>query len=181
MSTMDERVSLRPVELRDAPSIQRYASDPRVAATTHVPHPYPANGATEFVRGCMAGRDAGTQLVSAILLDGEVVGTIALNGIDHKEKRARLDYSVAPEFWNKGVGTAAAKLAVEIAFNQLNLLAVYSSCLRRNIGSSRVLEKAGFEEGEPSLHVGRYGGERFKGEPVRNFRLVRTGSQWKGQ
>ena len=51
MTTFD--VSIRPLELTDAPAVQRYASDERVARTTNIPQPYPDNGAEQFVKQCL--------------------------------------------------------------------------------------------------------------------------------
>ena len=51
MTTFD--VSIRPLELTDAPAVQRYASDERVARTTNIPQPYPDDGGEQFVKQCL--------------------------------------------------------------------------------------------------------------------------------
>ena len=50
MSMNTKKVTIRFIEESDAPYIQKYASDEKVARTCNIPHPYPANGGKEHVR-----------------------------------------------------------------------------------------------------------------------------------
>ena len=185
------KVPLRPIELGDAAAVQQYAADPRIAATTGMPHPYPANGGEEFVKDRTQARAAGTCYAMAILVDGEFAGVMGLNEINRDNRSARLDYFVAVPFWGRGIATAAAEQALAVAFNELQLGMVYSGCLQSNAQSGRVLEKAGFQEREPTilrtanLKVRRFNGSRCQsksgsqavhnpGEPV----VVRCMARW---
>src|SRR5207302_293257 len=52
------RLILRPLSLADAPAIERYASDWEVARhTSHIPHPYPAGAAAQWLVTRFAGTD----------------------------------------------------------------------------------------------------------------------------
>ena len=115
-------VTLRSIETTDAVRIQRYASDARLAETCGIPHPYPPDGGESFVQSCLADRDAGTHYPLAVLLDGELVGIMNLNRIDRDRGTAELDYWIAVPFWGRGIATAAARLAVTLAFAGLRLL-----------------------------------------------------------
>ncbi|MHC5766276.1 MAG: hypothetical protein ACYTXI_11800 [Nostoc sp.] len=53
-----QNVSLRPVTVEDATSVQLYAWDARLAATCNVLHPYPPNGGQVFVERCIHARES---------------------------------------------------------------------------------------------------------------------------
>lgn len=161
-------VTLRPVEPTDAAMVQRYASDERIAATSNVPHPYPSNGAAQYIASSIEASSKGTAQVFAILLDDDLVGLMTLNDVNHQTKTAALDYWVAVPFWGKGIATNAARLAIDFAFEKLCLLQLDSGCLARNPASARTLEKAGFDEIDGIIHDGA-GTGRFDGEMIRLF------------
>ena len=52
-------------------------------------------------------------------------------------------FKLHPDFWGKGYGTEALKLILDFAFGDLNLHRVEAGCAVDNVGSARVLEKAG--------------------------------------
>jgi len=166
-NTMD-KLTIRPIQQADAAAIQQYASDPRIAATCNVPHPYPDGAAEQFIRYATGVRDAGTAYVFSILLDGEFAGLMSLNDVNLSEGTAALDYWVAVPFWGKGIGSAAARLVVDFAFGALGLRELHSGCLARNPASARVLEKAGFTEVGSMVHDGA-GTGKFTGETIRLF------------
>jgi RimJ/RimL family protein N-acetyltransferase len=169
---MNDKVTIRPIELSDAEAVQRYAADARVAATTNIPHPYPANGGQDFVERAVASREAGERYAFAILYDGELVGTIGINAVDKDAGTAELDYCVAAPFWHKGIGSEAARRAIEYAFGQLGLSALFSSCLKENVASARVLEKNGFVQTGEFANQGKFG-TKFLGRAMLRFRLQR--------
>ena len=72
------RLILRPLSLADAPAIERYASDWEVARhTSHIPHPYPAGAAAEWL---VTRRDDPDKppLWGIERRDGELIGCIEL-------------------------------------------------------------------------------------------------------
>src|SRR5829696_8837983 len=127
-----------------ADAVQRLASDPAIAATTRMPHPYPENGARDFIERQLAERAQGSAYTFAIMDRGEVVGVCGLEGIADGEAR-ELGYWVGRPFWGRGYATLAVKLVLEFAFQNLRLGRVYASVLETNAASRRVLEKNGFE------------------------------------
>ena len=46
---MNKEIYIEPIALKHAPSIQKLASDPAISATTTLPHPYPENGAVDWI------------------------------------------------------------------------------------------------------------------------------------
>ncbi|NJE06589.1 N-acetyltransferase [Thermococcus sp. M36] len=73
-----------------------------------------------------------------------LVGLIGLHRIDHHNGRAELGYFLAREYWGRGYASEAVKLALEYAFEWLNLRKVYARVYEPNVPSIRVLEKNGF-------------------------------------
>jgi ribosomal-protein-alanine N-acetyltransferase len=79
---------------------------------------------------------------------GEWRGGIDLFIISPKIRCANLGYYVLNTHWGKGIAPEASRLALDIAFKQLNLRRVEASCELKNKASARVALKAGmFKEG----------------------------------
>ncbi len=167
MAIEAHRITLRPVELDDGPSSQRWASDPRLAETTRLPRPYPANGGEQWARACVEARKAGTRYPFAVLLDGQLIGLIGINAVDTTQRTAYMDYWIAVPYWGHGIATTAGRLAAACAFEELGLRELRSWCLARNPPSGRVLEKIGFSEIGAVLNN--------EGQWMRRFTLARSG------
>ena len=73
-----------------------------------------------------------------------LVGLIGLHRIDHHNGHAELGYFLAKRHWGHGYATEAVRLALEYAFEWLNLRKVYAHVFETNAASIRVLEKNGF-------------------------------------
>ncbi len=74
-----------------------------------------------------------------------LVGFVGLHRIDRGDGHAELGYFLAREFWGHGYASEAVKLALQYAFEWLNLRKVYARVYEPNVASIRVLEKNGFE------------------------------------
>ena len=129
-------VSLRPLEDRDLDTIYRQATDPesvRMAAFT---------AADQTDRGAFLNRMsrllADTSVSNRVIdVDGAIAGTIASFRIDDQ---LEVTYWVDRTLWGKGIATAALQLLLaETAERPVNARAASD-----NVGSLRVLEKAGF-------------------------------------
>ena len=97
------------------------------------------------------------------LADGRACGHCGLrfSGWNRGSDAPRLGdigYWMGTEFWGQGLMTEAVELLVWLAFEVLGADGVEASCVERNAGSARVLEKAGlvrdhaFVPGTPSAH-----------------------------
>lgn len=74
-----------------------------------------------------------------------IIGSISLVAIERGVfQNGRFGYSVDHEWEGQGVMTSALRLAVDFAFDDLNLHRLEANVMPRNIGSRRVLEKCGF-------------------------------------
>jgi len=79
------------------------------------------------------------------LPDGTVIGDIALQDLDHKNRSCSLGYGLTRiEYRNRGYATDAAMTILRYGFCHLGFERISSSTQENNIGSQRVLEKCGF-------------------------------------
>ena len=166
-------VRLEPISLAHAPEVQVLASDPLIAATSNVPHPYPSDGASTWIRYTLAQRELGYEVNFAILHGSQLVGVCGVLNISGTPRRGELGYWVGVPHWNRGYASSAARELVRAAFLEHGIDELYSSCLVRNPASFRVLEKTGFR------HVG-YGSHRdSKWGPDDRFALFElTKAEW---
>jgi RimJ/RimL family protein N-acetyltransferase len=126
-----------------AEAIQRLASDPAIGATTRIPHPYPENGARDFIAALVRERADGTAHVFVIKDRQEIVGLCGLHGIEGAEAR-ELGFWVGRPFWGSGYASFGVKMVLQFAFRNLRLERVGVCALESNAASRRVLEKNGF-------------------------------------
>jgi RimJ/RimL family protein N-acetyltransferase len=75
-----------------------------------------------------------------------VVGGIGFAGLQvGKSHWAELGYWLAKPYWNLGVMTEAVKIVSNFAFKEFGLQRITAHVFSFNLGSARVLEKAGFQ------------------------------------
>ena len=137
-------IQLRKWKTGDEKDLVKHASDLDVVRFLKNSFPYPYTHsdarrwiyfANNLVNGCFR----------AIEVNGEVVGCV---GIEMQEdvfcKSAELGYWIGREYWNKGIMTSVVKEMVEYAFSEMGIIRLYANVFDGNIGSVKVLEKAGF-------------------------------------
>ncbi len=81
-----------------------------------------------------------------MIYDGETaVGSVYLRDIDRSNQKCEYGIFIGDEDCRgKGIGTAAAKLALAHAFEELGLNRVYLRVFADNLGAIKSYEKAGF-------------------------------------
>lgn len=77
-------------------------------------------------------------------LEGNIIGLLGIVIGKPKYFSAEIWYKIHPTYWNKGYATEAVKGVLNFCFNELKLHRIIAGCATENIGSLRVLEKAGF-------------------------------------
>lgn len=139
------RLRLRPLRADDAPAIQRYAGDARVAVTTaRIPHPYPDGAAEAWIAEAanQMAEDRGWQLAIARRSDDALIGAIGLER-DEVGGSAELGYWIAVPAWGHGYATEAARALAGFGFARGGLAQIHAHALVDNLASRRVLEKIG--------------------------------------
>ena len=79
--------------------------------------------------------------------DGKLVGDVSLFHIFRGPlQKCLIGYSMDKQYHGRGYATEAVSLAVEFAFRELKLHRIEAGTMLSNIGSMKVLEKAGFHK-----------------------------------
>ncbi|WP_053351502.1 GNAT family N-acetyltransferase [Leucobacter musarum] len=95
----------------------------------------------------IAAGEAGTAFSFGLFSAGEVVGRFNLAGVVHGPfESAGLGYWVDQRWEGRGLATATVRALLDWARAELGLHRVEASTLVHNLGSQRVLAKAGFEQ-----------------------------------
>ncbi len=84
-----------------------------------------------------------------ILNTGEFIGFIGLAFKDYKSDftpAVDIGWRLKKSAWGKGFATEGAKKCLELAFNELNLDKVISTCTERNYKSENVMKKIGMKK-----------------------------------
>ncbi len=149
------QIALEPVAHGHHDAIQSLASNPEVAATTPLPHPYPADGAASFIADATQARAQGTAYHYAIVERGCCIGLCGLKEIDATRRSAEAGYWLGRPYWGRGIATAAMRLLIEIARADLELRLITAHTLEHNERSVRVLEKLGFRRVRRELNANR--------------------------
>lgn len=138
--------TLRSWRRRDAEAVAAVADNPHIAANLRnaFPSPYTLADAEWYVNDCIA-RGEERQLTRAIMIEGRAAGSIGVFVRDDVyEKSAELGYWLAEEHWGRGVMTEAVRQICREAFDRFDILRIFAEPFADNLGSRRVLEKAGF-------------------------------------
>ena len=145
---VNEHVVLRPFEPGDKPNLVRYLNDLTVYRNTlTIPHPYTEADADKWFELMRKTREKYEFLCNWALYHAEagVIGGIGMcmrTGKDgHKDE---IGYWLAEPFWGRGITTEALVAVTRLAIETHGLTRVYALPFAWNIGSCRVLEKAGY-------------------------------------
>jgi ribosomal-protein-alanine N-acetyltransferase len=138
----------------DAEVLVPLANDPYIARyLSHIfPQPYTRADADRWIREQNANETVGQ---FAIEVGGDLAGGIGfIIGNGERLGTASLGYWLGRRFWGKGVMSEAVQVATQWAFESLRVRRVWANVMGPNVGSSRVLEKAGYQlEGKMNLAI----------------------------
>jgi len=163
-----ERILLREFTLEDATAVQEYGSDAEVIRYLDWGPITTLADAQEFLQGVLHQYQEGTGLVLAVVerATGQVVGNVALMGIDGRRRRAEIGYLLNRTYWGHGYVTEAGRLLMEHAFSEMPLDEVIAYVDPTNERSRQVLVRLGMER-TPGLHW-----YTIRGEPILHERYV---------
>jgi RimJ/RimL family protein N-acetyltransferase len=128
----------------DAEALVPLANDPYIARyLSHIfPQPYTRADADRWIREQGTAETIGQ---FAIEVDGQLAGGIGfIIGSGERVGTAALGYWLGRRFWGRGVMTEAVQAVTQWAFDTLRVRRVWANVMGPNIGSARVLEKAGY-------------------------------------
>ena len=138
---------IRRWELSDARDLATALSNKKIQDNLRdgLPYPYTEQDGKEFISAMLAANENDT-FAFAITVNGKVIGSIgAFRQVNIHRQTAELGYYIAEEYWGKGIMTEAVKQLCDYVFSNTDIIRIYAEPFAYNIGSCRVLEKAGFQ------------------------------------
>jgi len=141
-----ERLILRKLRLEDAKDVFEYASDPEVSKyVTWEPHKS-IEDSINFIKFTHERYEKKEGIIWGIVYreNNKVIGTCDISPVT-KHFRAEIAYTLARDYWGKGIMTEAVKEVIRFGFEKMNLNRIQAMCIPENIGSYRVMEKVGMK------------------------------------
>ena len=138
---------IRRWELTDAGALATALSNKKIQNNLRdgLPYPYTEQDGKKFISTVLAANENDT-FAFAVTVNEKVIGSIgALRQTNIHNKTAELGYYIAEEYWGKGIMTEAVKQLCDYMFSHTDIIRIYAEPFAYNIGSCRVLEKAGFQ------------------------------------
>jgi RimJ/RimL family protein N-acetyltransferase len=120
--------------------------------------PYPREKALQFFE-YVKDRDSvgpGEWLQLAIELkdSGEMIGDVGIFVFRHDKRQARIGFTIVPKHWRKGFALEATLRLLAYLFDKCDFHRVAADCDPLNVGSWKLLEKAGFRR--EAHHISSY-------------------------
>ena len=142
----DRQTALRPWRDTDIEDLVSACQDPEISRWTSVPIPYGEADARTYLLQRFDAIHAGSAAPFAIVdaADGGLLGSVALNWLDWKNRRAEVGYWLALEARGNGHATRAVRLICEWGFQLLDLERIELLASTANPASQRVAERTGF-------------------------------------
>lgn len=144
MNLVGTLCTVRRWRMADAEALVRHANNANVARhlRDRFPHPYSRANARAFLKAATSG--AGLDNL-AIEVNGEAAGGIGyVSGSDVERYSAEIGYWLGEAHWGRGVATEALVLVTDELFATSSVLRLFALPFADNLGSIRVLEKAGY-------------------------------------
>ncbi len=145
LSLHTARLSIRSATPADRADLYALERDPEVMRQLNGGAPVPEEGLADadFLT------PRGTEPEVAVIHDrrtGAFVGWIALfdEGLREGQRAAEIGYRLARAAWGRGYGTEAVGAIATLALTRLGVTRLRAETMATNLGSRRVLEKAGF-------------------------------------
>ena len=123
----------------------------RTYLSDRLPYPYTEADADWWL-GMVAGNDGKEGVWRAIVVDGQVVGSISVERMANENRSVgSIGYMILTPFWSQGIGAEAVRQICGIAFRELALERIIGEVFPENLASARVLEKNGFRMGNTQM------------------------------
>ena len=131
----------------------------RTFLSDRLPYPYDEADADCWL-GMVAENDGKEGVWRAIVVDGQIVGSISVERMADEERNVgSIGYMILTPWWSKGLGTEAVRQMCGIAFRKLTLERIIGEVFPENLASARVLEKNGFRLEETKVGAVVKGGK----------------------
>jgi RimJ/RimL family protein N-acetyltransferase len=170
----DERVLLRPLDVRDAESLWHVVQDPEIRRLTGTHRIFALD---EIVAYCASRAEQTDRMTFAVAdpSDREYWGEVVLQDHDAPNKSAGVRLALSSGSVGRGIGTAALRLVLAHAFGPLHLHRVSLEVFAFNKRAIHVYEKVGFRH-EGTLRDAMW----WEGVPYDTLIMAVLASEWRG-
>jgi ribosomal-protein-alanine N-acetyltransferase len=155
------RLRLRAVAAHDVDALFALHSDTRVMRYwSHPPWTDRSQAADRIEQ--LAHERGTTELYAwAATLDRDdtLIGTCSLFALQRAHARCDIGYALSPDYWGRGYASEMISLALDHAFERLDLRRIEADIDPRNTASCRLVERAGFQREGLLRERWRVGGE----------------------
>ena len=137
------RLRLRKLTMRDAPDIYRYSRDAEVARHVLWDAHRSIGDSRAYLR-YMLRRYRSREPASwgiEYLPEGRVIGTIGFMWIQEDNAAAEVGYSLARDYWNRGIMTEALRAVIQYGFDDMALNRIEAQHETTNPASGAVMRK----------------------------------------
>lgn len=150
-----ERLAFRPYTIEDLPLLIEMRSDPEVnryLGGTRLQNP-------EFLsKRILFYIEAFEKFGFASCLmkwkeTGEIIGSAGLQPLDGTDE-IEVGYSLARDYWGRGIGTEAARAWMDFGFREKGLERIVAVAVTENKASQRIMEKIGMSYEKTEEHWG---------------------------
>ena len=139
-----KRLTLRPLQVSDAPDVHRLVGAAEVAFNTlRIPHPYPEGAAEQWIASHENDLEDTSEVVFAIVArdSNEFAGVIGL--LPKPFDTAEIGYWIGVPYWGRGYATEAVGAVIRYGFEERAFNRIDATVFTRNPPSCRVLEMNG--------------------------------------
>lgn len=140
-----DRLMLRKLCINDANDMFQYTSNPAVSKYTTWHEHKSLEDTRSFLRRIITTYENRKGMTWGIenKENGKLIGTCDFVTWVPELKRAEIGYALSKDYWNKGYMTEVVKTLILFGFTNMELVRIEAKCRVENIGSARVMEKAG--------------------------------------
>jgi len=151
MKLKTKRLILRPINNKDAKSIQRNINNLNVSSwLLVVPHPYNMKDAKWWInenkKKWKAKEKKDYNFGIELREEKAIIGGTGIHHIDKRQGTATVGYWIAQKYWHKGYASEALSALLNFAFNKLKLRRLEAEVFVGNNKSKRLAKKFGFKE-----------------------------------
>ncbi len=140
-----KNVILRPVKMDDAPRFVKWFNDPEVYQFIKT-RGINLKEERKWVKERISGKIKNDLFLCIDTIEGIHIGTIGLHRINPAHKFATFGITIGNKtFWNKGLGSEAARLIINYGFTKLKLHRIELDVYNNNPRAIKVYKRIGFK------------------------------------
>ncbi|MDE2312251.1 MAG: GNAT family N-acetyltransferase [Patescibacteria group bacterium] len=167
-----KKVILRPVRLSDAPRFVKWLNDPEVHKFLQTRRHLTLAFEKKWLRGALTSN--ANKIFAIQTLDNVHIGSTSLE-INRDHDRATFGIFIGDKrYWNKGLGSEAARLIIDYGFTKLKLHRIELGVLEYNPRAIKVYRRLGFKrEGIKHDFI------KFRGKYFDDYHMAILDREWK--